>query len=428
MRRSGIRLPMLTRMINVPAFDSGAPAAAPTTGAPAPATGSARRVGAWLRAVLNVSPQSALALPLAAGMGAGAGSALALAFEGVGNLLPGTGVGALLGMGGWAALRWSEQRLAERRGHQARVQMLSAHSHLVRALREQGTCLHDVVAVKQLCDRLDRDVRFIDASFQKHCEAHGLAPAPLMREVLRTFFLHHCAERGMVVISRGSTQECYLVAAHRKDHACVRDAINRAGTLPPEALRRLGCPFMRVDLANASMRDAQAFEVDTRRLEWKPTPTAGRQMAFPVGLPEQVTRSGRRPRRMPAAQEHVVADVVAGGAAGSANPIHVERGKQLWKDLAPYGPQSRIWRDIRGIEQFLRTGREVGHPIRFDGELYLSADVHLDGTRGRNVMRLLIVKAGPERFELVRIVNYHDVRLQHGSRYIAPQPTRSWRP
>jgi hypothetical protein len=420
-------------MPRIHAADGGI-ATEPTASAHAPAAAAASPYA--LRSVVNVPAQSALAAPLAVAVGAGIGSALALAFQGLGNLLPGTSLGAVMGLTWLGALRWIEQGHVEQRRHQERVQMVSTHPQLSQLLRAEGGCLHDRGAVKQLCDRLDRDVRVIQDSFKKHCGAYGLTPAPLMGDVLRTFFLHHCADRGIVVISRGSTQECYLVAAYRKDHPRVRDAISRVGASPPDVLRRLGCPFMRVDLVNTSMRDAQGFEVEMHRLEWTATPTHGQQMQLPVGAPDVIKRSGRRPRRTLPAQEPASGSIghahprpgVDDGTAAGSNRIDVARGARLLKQLAPYDPQGRTWQDVRSIEQWLRTGREIGHPVRFDGELYLSADVHLDGRRGRNVMRLLYLKEAHHRYALVRIVNYHDVRLQHGSRSIAPQPTRAWRP
>ncbi|WP_421567666.1 hypothetical protein [Stenotrophomonas sp. PD6] len=409
-------------MPNIPVLASAAPAAPPLIESALPAASAARRAAPWLRSVLNVAPHSALAVPVAAGVGAGVGGALALVFQGIGNLLPGTGVGALLGTGWLCALRsvsYSEDAVQM---HQARVHALKDYPAVHDLLKRADACLHDVAAVKRLSERVDRDVRAMCVRFQQHCDEQGLKVAPLMEQVLRHFFLLHCSDRGILVVSRGSTQECYLVAAHAQDQEPIRAALSRKGASPSAVLRNLRCPFIRADLVNEHVRGATSFEMERDDVEY--IPAASSRTAASSHAPEEgIAAVAPRPRRrLPRPRDTILAAprAAAGPGAVSPAPRDIVWGQILTDQIGQLPVSGRTLTKLAAITEDLQAGRVCGKPVTLHGVHYSASDIQLEGLNGRNLWRLLHRRT-PNGHELVGIVDYHEPR-RGGSR------TRWWEP
>ncbi|MGH8036283.1 MAG: hypothetical protein ACREPD_00945 [Stenotrophomonas sp.] len=412
-------------MPNIPAFASAAPAAPPSMASALPAAAAASPAAPWLRSVLNVTPHSALAVPVAAGLGAGVGAALALAFQGIGNLLPGTGVGALLGTGWLCALRGFVQSEQSLQMHQARVDALKDYPAAHELLKMADTCLHDVAAVKRLSDRVERDVRAMCVRFQQHCDEQGLKVAPLMEQVLRHFFLLHCSDRGILVVSRGSTQECYLVAAHAQDQEPIRAALNRKGASPSAVLRNLRCPFIRADLVNEHVHGATSFQMERDDVEYIPAVASPARHAAHSPAPDVPAAATQPRRRFPRLHGAIPAATRAAAGPGAAPPTppaprSIVWGQILTDQIGQLPVSGRTLTKLAAITEDLQAGRVCGKPVTLHGVHYSASDIQLEGLNGRNLWRLLHRRT-PAGHELVGIVDYHEPR-RGGSR------TRWWEP
>ncbi len=383
------------------------------TDPPLPATTSARAGASWLQSLGNVSPQDALAGPVAAGVGAGAGSAVALAFQGIGNLLPGTGVGALLGVGWWGVLRWREHVQASMEANKARVDALEHYPAVHQLLAAKGACMHDMAAVKQVSDFVDREVKRMCALFEQHCRQQGLKVAPLMKAVLRHFFLLHCGDRGILVVSRASTQECYLVAAHRENQEPIRLALGRKGASPTAVLRNLRCPYIRADLANERVHAAMAFQMERDDVEYIPAAGAGSGQAARPREPAAAHADAVAPRcRRPASHRRPAPTEPPTGPGPRTVPpatCDIVRGQILRDQMACLPASGRTLTKLAVIVEDLQAGRVCGKPVTLHGVHYSASDIQLDGLSGRNLWRLLHRRT-PGGHELVGIVDYHEPR------------------
>jgi hypothetical protein len=412
-------------MPNVPVSASAAPAVRPSTQSPLRGAAAEHGGAPWLRAALNATPHSALAVPLAAAVGAGVGGAFALAFQGIGNLLPGTGVGAVLGTGWLCALRGFAHFELSLQLHQARVDALRGYPAAHELLKRADTSLDDVAAVKRLSDRVERDVRAMCVRFQQHFDEQGLKVAPLMEQVLRHFFLLHCGDRGILVVSRGSTQECYLVAAHAEDQESIRAALNRKGTSPSAVLRNLRCPFIRADLVNEHVRGATSFQMERDDVEYIPavaSPTRHAAGSPAPDVPAATTQPRRRVPRLHGAIPAATRASVGPGAAPPTPPAprSIVWGQILTDQIGQLPVSGRTLTKLAAITEDLQAGRVCGKPVTLHGVQYSASDIQLEGLNGRNLWRLLHRRT-PAGHELVGIVDYHEPR-RGGSR------TRWWEP
>jgi hypothetical protein len=366
------------------------------------------RCGGRLRAVLNQPPQSTLALPLAVAVGATAGGVFASAFQGLDQLGFGTAFGAALGAAWLYALRAIEHPQHEHRAHVARVEALKDYPAVRKLLHAAGASLDDVAAVKQLSNRLDRDIRIMSERFRQQCEARSLSPAPLMEAVLRDFYLHHCADRGIVVISRRSSRHCFLVAAHPEDHACIRDAMNRKECSPSAVLRNLRCAFMRTDLVNERLRGATSFRMKRDDVEWQPCADSDRAAPGWSSSGSASPTVACRRRRVPssARREHLACTPPAAAATVARQLRTVVVGTTLREQMEQLDPSGRTMKRLDVIRSDLTCGRPCSHTVQLHGVDYSASDIPMEGQSGRNVWRLLHRRTA-EGHELVGIADYH---------------------
>ncbi len=365
------------------------------------------------RSVLNMPLQSVWALPTAAVIGAAVGGGLAAALQGVSNALPGLTLGSLLGVG-WASVQQGmDEQQARIRAYHAHVRAFADYPAVHALLCRAGTTADNAAALQRLAEKLEDDFARMTDRFKAFCELRQMTPNRLIGEVIRHFYLTHCADRGIVLISRRNARACYLVAAHAHDQDAIAHALNQDGISAGTVLRQMRCPYLRVDLANERLADAQAFTTEVRDGEWRvlpAEPAAGHPTeALATGPFVDVTRR-RRPRVDSLQRGRPLA--VRGGQSATpcAAPL-LRRGPLLRAKLAALPCGSRTLRELERIEQDLAAGRPRGHLIHFQGAEYLASDIHMDGRRcpGRNVWRLLHRRI-PGGHELVDIVDPHGPR------------------
>ncbi|WP_312320025.1 hypothetical protein [Stenotrophomonas sp.] len=358
------------------------------------------------RTALNVSLQSNWALPAAAAVGAVVGGGFALAFQGVSNLLPGLTFGSLLGVGWGSVLRHQDAHDARLRAYQAHVRSFADYPSVHALLCRAGTTVEDDAALRSLSEKLEANVLQMVDRFNAHCERWGWTPHRLIGEVIRHFYLSHCADRGVMLLSKRSVNACYLVAAHISDQEAITAALNQEDVAAGTLLRRMHCPYLRVDLANERLADAHAFTTEVCDGEWEVRPA---EPSSGLRIEPQVTVIRRRRVR---ADHHGGERLIPEPATVQVNdaPLLL-RGPQLRAKLAELPSNSRTWRELERIEQDLAANRPCGHLIRYQGEEYLASDLHLEGRRcpGRNAWRLLHRRI-PGGHELVDIVDPHASR------------------
>lgn len=339
-----------------------------------------------LRSILATPLHSAAAIPLACGVGAGVGGALSLAFRGCTNIVPAAFIGGWLGIGWTNVQRYLDQHTTTAT-LQPHERALVDYPAVRQRLHDVGTSVDDLDALKSLAAQLEKEFGRMITQFNDYCRSREVPPNPLMAGVIRHFYLTHCGERGVMLLSRRSATACYLVAANAHQQDSIAEALNEQRVPAGTALRQLRCPYLRVDLANEDLRGAQAFTTEESRGEMRVCPHPA---PFEIGPLVEVTNrrsTGQHgaPRAVPSSFAQRTPD--RGGRQT------VTRSAQLRKKLAEFGlPQdSRTWRELNRIEEDLAAGRPRGHQITHNGVDYISCDIHLEGRRspGRNAQRLL---------------------------------------
>ncbi|MBT2768475.1 hypothetical protein J7J08_12585 [Stenotrophomonas sp. ISL-67] len=370
-----------------------------------------------LRSIFATPLHSAWAVPLACSVGAGAGAAVSLAFRGCTNLVP----DALVG--GWLAIGWTNvQRYLDPGRAMAQLQpherALVDYPAVRQRLHEVGTSVDDLDALKSLAGQLEREFGRMITQFNAYCHSREVSPNPLMAGVIRHFYLTHCGERGIVLLSRLSATACYLVAAHAEQGSAIADGLSQKGVTAGTVLRRLRCPYLRVDLANETLHGAQSFTTNESHGEMR---VCAHPSPFEVGPLVEVTN--RRSTGQHGAPRAAPPPFTQRTASGSATPAaevvasvgqarsKVCRGPLLRAKLLGLAADSRTWRELNRIEDDLAANRPCGHPVRYHGEHYQANDIHWEGRQspGRNAWRLLHRK-GQGGHELVDIVDYHRPR------------------
>ena len=361
------------------------------------------------QALLNMPLQSNWALPTAATVGAVVGGSFALAFQGISNMLPGMAFGGMLGLGWGSLLRGMDAQEARVRAQQTHARAFADYPAVQALLRKSGASADDPEALQRMSTKLERDFLHMTGRFNDYCAIRDVTPNPLIGDVIRHFYLAHCADRGVVLLSKRSVTACYLVAAHDRHQGEIAAALNRPGVAAGTALRQLRCPYLRVDLANERLGDAQAFTTEVRDGEWRVHPAELQPGQSPETLaPGPVIEVTRR--------RCVRSQGLSGCPSSRPEPVEAAsplqptlvRGPLLRAKLAHLSPASRTWRELERIEQDLAADRPCGHLIHYQGEEYLSSDIHMGGRRcpGRNVWRLLHRRI-PGGHELVDIVDPH---------------------
>ncbi|WNH53969.1 hypothetical protein [Stenotrophomonas oahuensis] len=365
------------------------------------------------RAVLNMPLQSDWALPTAAALGAAVGGGMAAALQGMSNMLPGATFGSMLGVGWASVLQGMDEQEARLRAHHAQVRAFADYPAVQALLRRAGTSVDDELALQRLSGKLEADFARMTERFNEYCVLRDLAPNRLIGEVIRHFYLTHCADRGIVLLSKRNAHACYLVATNTRHQGDIAQAMNQEGVGAGTALRQMRCPYLRVDLANERLSDARAFTTEVRDGEWQVLPAE-----LPPGQTTQTFAPGplvhavrRRCPRASCARAGRPASLPEAAVPSSGDALVIQRGPLLRAKLAALPSECRTWRELERIEQDLAAHRPCGHLITYQGEEYLASDLHMGGRRcpGRNAWRLLHRRI-PGGHELVDIVDPHGPR------------------
>lgn len=365
-----------------------------------------------LRSIPATPLHSPWAVPLGCGVGAMVGGAFSVAFRGCSNLVTDVLIGGWLGIGGTNVQRYLDTVRTTSR-LQPHERALVDYPAVQKRLAEVGTTVDDLDALKSLSDQLEIQFGRMITQFNDYCRSREVPPNPLMAGVIRHFYLTHCSERGVMLLSRRSATACYLVAARAEQGSAIADALNQEGVPAGTVLRRLHSPYLRVDLANTALRDACAFtteecdgEMRVHSVQTLPGETL--ETLEPGALVSMTNRRHTRRRFAPESVATPIPDLVA-----SATPAKekVFRGALLREKLADLAADSRTWRELNRIEEDLAANRPCGHPVRFHGVLFYANDIHWEGRQspGRNAWRLLH-RNTPDGHELVDIVDYHRPR------------------
>ncbi len=364
------------------------------------------------RAVLNMPLQSDWALPTAAVLGAAVGGGLAVALQGVSNMLPGVTFGGMLGVGWASVLQGMDAHEARLRAHYAHVRAFADYPAVQALLRRAGTSIDDELALQRLSAKLEADFARMTERFNEYCVLRDLTPNRLIGEVIRHFYLTHCADRGIVLLSKRNASACYLVATHTRHQGDIATAMNQEGVGAGTALRQMRCPYLRVDLANERLCDAGAFTTEVHDGEWHVVPAEPSSQTTETPAPEPLVRVIRRrcPRAHCRRRERPLSSAEA-AAPLPGDALAIQRGPLLRAKLAGLPSDCRTWRELERIEQDLAARRPCGHLISYQGEEYLASDLHMGGRRcpGRNAWRLLHRRI-PGGHELVDIVDPHGPR------------------
>lgn len=375
-----------------------------------------------LRSLLATPLHSGAAIPLAGTLGAVVGAGFELVFRGcinaagpawsVAEIVKPALISGWMGIGCTNAMRWLDPEKPSRQ-LQPHEKALVDYPAVRQRLRDVGTSVEDLDALKSLASQLETEFGRMITQFNDYCRSRGVPPNPLMAGVIRHFYLTHCGVRGVMLLSKRNATACYLVAARAEQGSAIADALNQPGAPAGTVLRRLHCPYLRVDLANTALRDACAFTTDECDGEMRvhsvqTLPGETLETLEPGTLVSVVNRRHTRRRATAHGDAVSMPDLVA-----SASPAKekVFRSALLREKLADLTADSRTWRELNRIEEDLAADRPCGHPVRFHGVLFYANDIHWEGRQspGRNAWRLLH-RNTPDGHELVDIVDYHRPR------------------
>lgn len=375
-----------------------------------------------LRNLLATPLHSQAAIPLAGTVGAVVGAGFELVFRGCTNaagpawsiaeIVKPALISGWMGIGCTNAMRWLDPEKPSRQ-LQPHECALVDYPAVRQRLRDVGTSVEDLDALKSLAGQLETEFGRMITQFNDYCRSRGVPPNPLMAGVIRHFYLTHCGVRGVMLLSKGKATACYLVAARAEQGSTIAEALNQPDVLAGTVLRRLHCPYLRVDLANTALRDAGAFtteeldgEMHVHAAEALPGETL--ETLEPSALVSLTKRRHTRRRVTAAGDSVAMPDLVASAAPAKGKII---RSALLQEKLADLAADSRTWRELNRIEEDLAANRPCGHPVRFHGVLFYANDIHWEGRQspGRNAWRLLH-RNTPDGHELVDIVDYHRPR------------------
>ncbi|WP_315385251.1 hypothetical protein [uncultured Stenotrophomonas sp.] len=373
-----------------------------------------------LRSVLSTPLHSPEAIPLAGTLGSVVGAGFELAFRGctnaagpawsVAEVMKPALISGWLGIGCVNAMRWLEPDRAQLQPHE---RALVDYPGVRQLLHDAGTSVDDIDALKALAGQLEKDFGRMTRQFNDYCRSRGVPPNPLIGGVIRHFFLTHCRERSVMLLSKRTATACYLVAAREGQRHAIADGLNEEGALAGTVLRRMHCPYLRVDLANTALRDAKAFTTDDCNGEMRVHSVHGLpgETLETLEPSELVSVTHRRHTRRRVASGEVAGPMPDLVAHATQAREHVIRSALLRGKLAGVAPDSRTWRELNRIEEDLAANRPCGHLVRVNGVLYHANDIHWEGRQspGRNAWRLLH-RNTPEGHELVDIVDYHRPR------------------
>jgi hypothetical protein len=364
-----------------------------------------------LRSILATPLHSHGAIPLGSLVGAAVGAAFSLAFRGCSNVVPDALIGGWMGIGWTNVQRFldPDRTLTPLQEHEL---ALVDYPAVRQALRDRGTSVNDLDALKVLAGEIEGDVNRMTRQFDSYCSSRGMPPNPLMRGVIRHFYLTHLRYPTIMLLSKLSSSACYLVAGSNEQRGTIADGLNQDGVPAGTVLRQLHCPYLRVDLANTALRNARAFSTEECEGEMRvhsvhASPGETLETLEPSALVSVTNRRHTRRRVASGEARPPVPDLVASATVRE----NVFRSALLREKLAGVAPDSRTWRELNRIEEDLAANRPCGHTVRYQGVLYQADDIHWEGRQspGRNAWRLLHLKT-PHGYELVDIVDYHRPR------------------
>jgi len=357
--------------------------------------------------ILQTPLDSWWAVPVGGSGGLVAGGLVGLLRDITNGVVPGALLGGFLGAFATLALQARDARETQDQlqpHERALVDYPGVRALLLRANRSS----HDRAAVREISLQLTEQFGRVIRLFEEYCAHRGLTPHPLIAQVIRHFFLTHCSDRGVLLVSKRSVAACYLIAAHREDKSAIAAAMNDGDVPAGTALRRLRCPYLRVDLANEDLGPAQAFFTEVRRGgEWSVHPAPAWSDGEEASQTRRVRDVHRRTRNAPC--ETPPSPVPTAPSLVSAPRLSVTRSPLLRATLVGLPPDSRTWRELNRIEEDLATNRpRRRHLVTYQGNEYIAFDIHWDGRRspGRNAWRLLVNRVAGG-FLLVDIVDYH---------------------
>lgn len=379
-----------------------------------------------LRSILATPLHSPWAVPLGCSVGALTGGAVSLtfslAFRSCANIVPDALIGGWLGIGWTNVQRYLDpgKAMAPLQPHE---RALVDYPGVRQLLHDAGTSVDDLGALKRLADQLERDFSRVTSQFNAYCRSQQVPPNPLIAGVIRHFCLTHFRDRAVMLVAKRSATACYLVAAREGQAPAIGEALNREGTRAGTVLRQLHCPYLRVDLANSALRDAQAFITDECEGEMRVHSAPARQGHTLETLKPSalvgVTHRRQTRRHCESSDASALASALAStptppaALVGSAHHARAEvhLGPLLRAKLLGLAADSRTLRELGRIEGDLAERRPCGHPVRYQGMPYHATDIHWEGRQspGRNTERLLYRKT-PHGYVLVDIVDYHRPR------------------
>lgn len=320
-------------------------------------------------------------------------------------------------IGGWLAFGWfNVLRRLELDGTLTELQehelALVDYTAVRQALRDRGTSVNDLDELKALAEEIERDINRMTRQFDAYCSAREVPPNPLMRGVIRHFYLTNYRFPSIMLLSKLRSTDCYLVAGHDEQRDTIIDALSQNSVPAGTVLRQMHVPYMRVDVANSALRDARAFSAEECEGEMRvhsvhTLPGETLETVQP-NAPQTLIR--RRVKQVqPVADGSAATTSALPDVVPNAPPVpkKIARGPLLLQKLAGLKPDSRTWRELERIEQDLKAGRPCGHMVRWNGVRCRAFDIHWEGrlSPGRNAWRLLL-----DGSQFVDIVDYHRPR------------------
>ncbi len=376
---------------------------------------------ASVSSVLNTSLQSRDAAPLAVAAGGSIGALVswfAQCWNASASLHAGSAVGAALGA---VSLQISRGAQAKADAHRLRWDFLQFHRGTRTLLRDNGVTFEQDLAVRHVYDHLKQRLSELIAGFRDHCEERGVCCNALVEQVLKHFYVAHCADHVPVVVSRLAENKYFIGAIREEVADSVRIRMNSADD-PAGVFASEGAVHMVLDMQRDGDGRFRACVFEPQRSGPAEAQVRQRPDRMPIMTHEQPaaaaeTLPGCRPQplvelRRRSGPRHLRRTCEPGSAAvpvrhGARDAtMAVVRGETLREQCAHLPAGSRTLSDIDRILEDLAHGRTSRHSVDVDGERYIARDVHLEGLSGRNRWRLLHrrVTGG---YELVGIADYH---------------------
>lgn len=240
-----------------------------------------------LRALCNAPLDSPWAFPLSIAVGSAVGAivaALYSVFNPDASVAQGGTVGVCL-TSLYMARQVRDHQAAQQ--NDARRAFLTRHPEVAQAVRESGITAGNDHWTQLQYDALQAGIEVGLRGLRVACAHADVPVSPQLESALAVFYIRHCAETGLFILSNSKRRECYVASIEPVDGNALARRVE-AGEAPGAVLRNARVPFMRADHVNDALRHRQTFTLQAPDHESRVVPALEVASALCTAAPQRV--------------------------------------------------------------------------------------------------------------------------------------------